>query len=120
MTELNRELLRAFNLIGRLEGHCELLERRIRALEGCGPVVDQTPTPAPRETHDNVVCLPGVTLEGATQSTHENEMEMMAGRAWRERGIAILWPDRIKDERDRQRVLNIARNVYGERGGQRP
>jgi hypothetical protein len=25
------------------------------------------------------------------------ELEAMARRAWRERGIAILWPDKIKD-----------------------
>ena len=43
------------------------------------------------------------------------EMEAMARRAWRERGIVILWPDRIKDEWDRQHVLNIARDLYGKR-----
>lgn len=43
------------------------------------------------------------------------EMEAMARRAWRERGIVILWPDRIKDEWDRQHVLNIAGDLYGKR-----
>lgn len=43
------------------------------------------------------------------------EMEAMARRAWRERGIVILWPDRIKDEWDRQHVLNIASDLYGKR-----
>lgn len=43
------------------------------------------------------------------------EMEAMARRVWRERGIAILWPDRIKDEWDRQHVLNIAGDLYGKR-----
>ena len=43
------------------------------------------------------------------------EMEAMARRVWRERGIVILWPDRIKDEWDRQHVLNIAGNLYGKR-----
>jgi hypothetical protein len=43
------------------------------------------------------------------------EMEAMARRAWRERGIVILWPDKIRDEWDRQHVLNIAANLYGKR-----
>ena len=43
------------------------------------------------------------------------EMEAMARRAWRERGIVILWPDRIKDAWDRQHVLNIASDLYGKR-----
>jgi hypothetical protein len=43
------------------------------------------------------------------------EMEAMARRAWRERGIAILWPDRIRDEWDRQHILNIANGLYGKR-----
>jgi len=44
------------------------------------------------------------------------QMEAMARRAWRERGILILWPDRIKDAWDRQHVLNIAIDLYGKRG----
>lgn len=43
------------------------------------------------------------------------EMDAMARRAWRERGIVILWPDKIKDEWDRQHVLNIAADLYGKR-----
>lgn len=43
------------------------------------------------------------------------EMEAMARRAWRERGIVILWPDKIRDEWDRQHVLNIAADLYGKR-----
>ena len=43
------------------------------------------------------------------------EMEAMAQRAWRERGIVILRPDKIRDEWDRQHVLNIAVNLYGKR-----
>ena len=43
------------------------------------------------------------------------EMEAMAQRAWRERGIVILWPDRMKDAWDRQHVLNIANALYGKR-----
>lgn len=46
---------------------------------------------------------------------NSKEMEAMARRAWRERGIVILWPDRIKDEWDRQHVLNIASDLYGKR-----
>ena len=34
------------------------------------------------------------------------ELEAMARRAWQERGIAILWPDKIKDAWDRQHILN--------------
>ena len=44
------------------------------------------------------------------------EMEAMARRAWQERGIAILWPDKIRDEWDRQHILNIASALYGKRG----
>ena len=43
------------------------------------------------------------------------DLEAMARRAWRERGIAILWPDKIKDEWDRQHILNIANDLYGKR-----
>jgi len=43
------------------------------------------------------------------------EMEAMARRAWRERGIVIVWPERIRDEWDRQHVLNIASLLYGKR-----
>ena len=47
--------------------------------------------------------------------TDAKEMEAMARRAWRERGVVILWPDRIKDAWDRQHVLNIASDLYGKR-----
>lgn len=43
------------------------------------------------------------------------ELEAMARRAWRERGIAILWPDKIKDAWDRQHIFNIANDLYGKR-----
>jgi hypothetical protein len=43
------------------------------------------------------------------------EMEAMARRAWRERGIVILWPERIRDDWDRQHVVNIAIGLYGKR-----
>lgn len=43
------------------------------------------------------------------------DLEAMARRAWRERGIVILWPDRIRDDWDRQQVLNLANNLYGRR-----
>jgi hypothetical protein len=43
------------------------------------------------------------------------ELEAMARRAWRDRGIVILWPDKIKDAWDRQHVLNIASDLYGKR-----
>jgi hypothetical protein len=42
-------------------------------------------------------------------------MEAMARRAWRERGIVILWPEKISDDWDRQHVLNIASALYGKR-----
>ncbi len=51
----------------------------------------------------------------AAADADSKEMEAMARRAWRERGIVILWPDKIKDEWDRQHVLNIAANLYGKR-----
>jgi hypothetical protein len=51
----------------------------------------------------------------AQAPTDPKEMEAMARRVWRERGIVILWPDKIKDAWDRQHVLNIASNLYGKR-----
>ena len=53
--------------------------------------------------------------EGIVQPMDSKEMEAMARRAWRERGIVILWPDKIRDEWDRQHVLNIAADLYGKR-----
>lgn len=43
------------------------------------------------------------------------DLEAMAKRAWRERGVVILWPERIKDAWDRQHVVNIASDLYGKR-----
>lgn len=43
------------------------------------------------------------------------ELEAMARRAWRERGIVILWPEKIRDDWDRQHILNIATGLYGKR-----
>ena len=43
------------------------------------------------------------------------QMEVMARRAWLERGIIILWPEKITNEWDRQHVLNIAGDLYGKR-----
>ena len=51
----------------------------------------------------------------ATPPPDAKELEAMARRAWRERGIVILWPDRIRDDWDRQHVLNLANNFYGPR-----
>lgn len=42
-------------------------------------------------------------------------LEEMARRAWRERGIVILWPERIRDDWDRQHLLNLANQFYGVR-----
>jgi hypothetical protein len=44
-------------------------------------------------------------------------LEDMARRAWRERGIVILWPERIRDDWDRQHLLNLANSFYGPRHG---
>jgi hypothetical protein len=41
----------------------------------------------------------------------------MARRAWRERGIVILWPERIRDDWDRQHLVNLANHFYGQRDG---
>ena len=43
------------------------------------------------------------------------QLEARARRAWRERGIVILWPDKINDAWDRQHILNIANDLYGKR-----
>ena len=48
-------------------------------------------------------------------SPDAKQMEVMARRAWLERGIIILWPEKIANEWDRQHVLNIASGLYGKR-----
>jgi hypothetical protein len=50
-----------------------------------------------------------------SMSADSKEMETMARRAWLERGIVILWPERIRDAWDRQHVVNIASDLYGKR-----
>jgi hypothetical protein len=57
----------------------------------------------------------GAAGSRSVQPADAKEMEAMARRAWRERGIVILWPDKIRDEWDRQYVLNIAADLYGKR-----
>ena len=65
---------------------------------------------------DTTMIQRNARAEGAVQPPMDSkEMEAMARRAWRERGIVILWPDKIRDEWDRQHVLNIAANLYGKR-----
>jgi hypothetical protein len=44
---------------------------------------------------------------GCCHRAATKKLEAMARRAWCDGGIIILWPDRTKDERDRQRVLSI-------------
>lgn len=44
-------------------------------------------------------------------------LDEMARRAWRDRGIVILWPERIRDDWDRQHLLNLANRFYGPRHG---
>jgi hypothetical protein len=39
----------------------------------------------------------------------------MAQRAWTERGVAVLWPEEIANDWDRQAVVNIANQKYGNR-----
>ena len=44
-------------------------------------------------------------------------LEEMARRAWCERGIVILWPERIRDDWEHQHLLNLANSFYGPRHG---
>lgn len=37
----------------------------------------------------------------------------MARRVWLDRGIAVLWPEEIGNEFDRQAVVNVAEKIYG-------
>lgn len=53
----------------------------------------------------------------ATAPLDAKQMEAMARRAWRDRGIVILWPERISDDWDRQHVVNLANSLYGPRHG---
>lgn len=58
---------------------------------------------------------PRTAVSREAPPTDPKELEAMARRAWRERGIAILWPDKIKDVWDRQHILNVANDLYGRR-----
>jgi hypothetical protein len=58
---------------------------------------------------------PRSAASSATPPADAKELETMARRVWRERGIVILWPDRIKDAWDRQHILNIVNDLYGKR-----
>ena len=51
----------------------------------------------------------------ATPPPDAKQLEAMARRAWRDRGIVILWPERIRDDWDRQHVVNLANSLYGSR-----
>lgn len=44
-------------------------------------------------------------------------LKAMAGRAWRERGVAIIWPDQVHNDFDRQAIINVANEIYGKRAG---
>ncbi len=59
---------------------------------------------------------PRSSLSGQPSTSPDaKQMEAMARRAWLERGIIILWPERIANAWDRQHVLNIASGLYGKR-----
>lgn len=47
--------------------------------------------------------------------TDDEELRRMAQRAWTERGVAVLWPEEIANDWDRQAVVNIANAKYGRR-----
>ncbi len=47
------------------------------------------------------------------------ELERLAGRAWRERGIAVINPDTLADPWEAQVVRNVAARLYGQRNGAR-
>ncbi len=44
-----------------------------------------------------------------------DELERLAKAAWRARGVAIIWPDKIIDPFNRQAVVNAANELYGKR-----
>jgi hypothetical protein len=48
--------------IGKLQGIVEELQRDVKLLKGNGTIIDNTPEPSRTETHGNIICLPGVTL----------------------------------------------------------
>lgn len=58
---------------------------------------------------------PRTAVSRETPPADLKELEAMARRAWRERGIVILWPDKIRDVWDRQHILNVVNNLYGKR-----
>jgi hypothetical protein len=41
------------------------------------------------------------------------ELEAMAKRAWIDRGVVILWPEKILDVWTRQAVINECVKLYG-------
>lgn len=45
--------------------------------------------------------------------TSDETIRVMAGQCWRQRGIAVLWPEEIEDPWIRQAVINVAVAKYG-------
>lgn len=56
-------------------------------------------------------CWPKPPREAASL----DDLLAMAQRAWRERGIVVLWPERITDDWTRQAIVNAAEAAYGKR-----
>lgn len=42
------------------------------------------------------------------------EIDELAGRAWREQGVAVIRPDALADPWEAQVIRNVARRLYGE------
>jgi hypothetical protein len=62
---VQEELLRLWNRVGFLQGLVEVLEGRIRELEGSPAVVIDAQEPHGPEDGGNLICFPGVMRNGA-------------------------------------------------------
>ncbi len=48
------------------------------------------------------------------------KIEQLAGRAWREQGVAVIRPDELADPWEAQVIRNVANRLHGRRNNDQP
>ena len=43
------------------------------------------------------------------------ELRRMAAALFHKKGVVVIWPDEVRNEFDRQHLINIGEKLYGER-----
>ena len=59
----------------------------------------------------------GLARLAASEPASDADLAEMARRVWQERGVIVLWPERILNDFDRQQCVNVAERAYGKRRG---